>query len=83
MMLDYPFVTETDAKAQVQQLKGYLCQMVDSLNRVLSALEEKDAALAKSIEAIASDAEVAKQAVDEQNQYTMQYIDGKTKTEGV
>lgn len=83
MKIDYPFITETDAREQMRQIRSYLCQVADTLNKALSALEEKDSALANSMDAIAEEVETVKKSMDEQHQYVMKYIDEKTTSEGV
>ena len=37
--LQYPSITATTAQGQVEQLKGYLYQLVDQLNYQLNQLE--------------------------------------------
>lgn len=74
MKLDYPSIIGTDAKEQVQQLKLYLFRTIDTLNLLLSALDEKDADIEKRVEAIKVDIQKVRQEMDEQNQYTMRKI---------
>ena len=74
MKLDYPSIIGTDAKEQIQQLKSYLFRTIDTLNLLLSAMDDKNADIEKRVEAINEDIRKVRQEMDEQNQYTMRKI---------